>query len=159
MIAFVRFYSTLQDRRPSVTRISREGITPLGPRPCRLGSWIIHAALRICLAVAVACAEQTSAGAGGYRRAGSEHWLPLDAREVLSIDYGSKEPRRPYESRHAAGSVLLLSDPPDRRVVHELLSDDGCDRDISSCDVLFRVSGASGVSSETRGRGRLRRPS
>ncbi len=75
---------------------------------------------------------------------------------MLSIDYGSKEPRRLNESQHAASTVLLLADPPDRRLIHWLLSGDGCYRDISSGDVLFRVSGASCVSSETRGRGRLR---
>jgi hypothetical protein len=75
---------------------------------------------------------------------------------VLSIDYGSKEPRRPNDSQHAASTVLPLADPPDRRLIHWLLSGDGCYRDISSGDVLFRVSGASYVSSETRGRGRLR---
>jgi hypothetical protein len=72
-------YSTQQDKRPSVARTSRGGITPLGPRPCRLSSWIIRAALRICLAVTVACAEQANAGAGSYRRAGPDSWLPLDA--------------------------------------------------------------------------------
>jgi hypothetical protein len=54
---------------------------------------------------------------------------------------------------------FFFADPPDHRLIHWLLSGDGCYRDISSGDVLFRVSGASCVSSETRGRGRLRRPS
>ena len=90
-----------------------------------------------------------------YRRAGPFARLPLGTRKVFSLDYASKERRRPHESPYAAGNVLLPADLPGCGLIHWLLSGDGCRGYISSGNVLFRLSGAPCVGSETSGRGSL----
>src|ERR1700675_1329916 len=120
----------------------------MGPSARGLGSWIVHAALRICFTLAVASTQQTEPGSGCRRRACAVARLPLGTRKVLSSIDRTQTQRWSNDSEHAASSVLLYAGPSDRGLIHRLLSGDGCCGDTSSSDVFLWLSGTSCIGAE-----------
>src|SRR5882724_1090244 len=139
------------DPRDPRKRAPSVGSSPVGCSPR-----FADTALRICFGNAVGFSKGKKFDSLHGHRIDPIARLPLDIRKVLPLDNWPPGSRRPDDSEHAAGGVVLLSGAPRGGSIHWLLSEDGFGRDISSSDVFPRLSRTSCVGSKARGPWRVR---